>query len=131
MIFVDSSVWIDYFNGKQTWQTDKLEQFSEEELIIIGDIVLVEVLQGFRKNLDFGKAREALSLFSCPNLCGVDIAFKSANNFRALRKRGITVRKTIDMIIGTFCIENEHVLLHDDKDFEPLSKYLGLKVVHR
>lgn len=131
MIFVDSSVWIDYFNGKQTWQTDKLEQFSEEELILIGDIVLVEVLQGFRKNLDFEKARKALNVFSCPNLCGVDIAFKSVNNFRALRKRGITVRKTIDMIIGTFCIENEHVLLHDDRDFEPLSKYLGLKVVHQ
>ena len=131
MIFVDSSVWIDYFNGKQTWQTDKLDQFSEEELILIGDIVLVEVLQGFRKNLDFEKASEALSVFPCPNLCGVDIAFKSANNFRDLRKRGITVRKTIDMIIGTFCIENEHVLLHDDKDFEPLSKYLGLQVVHQ
>ncbi len=129
MIFVDSSVWIDYFNGNITWQTDRLARLLGEELIIIGDIVLVEVLQGFRKDKDFVHAKKALSLLPCPTLCGIEIAIKSAVNFRRLRKKGVTIRKTVDMIIGTFCIENNHTLLHDDKDFEPLTKHLELKVV--
>jgi len=129
MIFVDSSVWIDYFNGNKSWQTDQLDRFLGEELIIIGDIVLLEVLQGFRNEKKFEKAREALSLLPCPTLCGIEIAIKSAVNFRALRKKGVTVRKAIDIIIGTFCIENGHTLLHDDKDFEPLVRHLELKVV--
>lgn len=129
MIFVDSSVWIDYFNGNQNWQTDKLDQLLGEELILIGDIILAEVLQGFHKDKDFERARKALSLLPCPNICGVEIAIKSATNFRILRKKGVTIRKTVDVIIGTFCIENDHTLLHLDKDFESLAKYLGLKVV--
>ena len=129
MIFVDSSVWIDYFNGNKSWQTDQLDQLLGEELIIIGDIVLAEVLQGFRNEKDFENAKKALSLLPCPNLCGIEIAIKSAVNFRTLRKKGITIRKTIDMIIGTFCIENSHTLLHDDKDFELLVKHLKLKVL--
>lgn len=129
MIFVDSSVWIDYFNGNITWQTDRLARLLGEELIIIGDIVLVEVLQGFRKDKDFVNAKKALSLLPCPTLCGIEIAIKSAVNFRTLRKKGVTIRKTVDMIIGTFCIENNHPLLHDDKDFEPLTKHLELQVV--
>ena len=129
MIFVDSSVWIDYFNGNKTWQTDQLDRLLGEELIIIGDIVLVEVLQGFRKDKDFVNAKKALSLLPCPTLCGIEIAIKSAVNFRTLRKKGVTIRKTVDMIIGTFCIENNHPLLHDDKDFEPLVKHLELKVL--
>ena len=129
MIFVDSSVWIDYFNGNITWQTDRLARLLGEELIIIGDIVLVEVLQGFRKDKDFVHAKKALSLLPCPTLCGIEIAIKSAVNFGTLRKKGVAIRKTVDMIIGTFCIENNHTLLHDDKDFEPLTKHLELKVV--
>ncbi len=129
MIFVDSSVWIDYFNSKKSWQTDQLDQLLGEELIIIGDIVLAEVLQGFRNEKDFENAKKALRLLPCPNLCGIEIAIKIAVNFRTLRKKGILVRKTIDMIIGTFCIENSHTLLHDDKDFEPLVKHLELKVL--
>ena len=129
MIFVDSSVWIDYFNANKTWQTDQLDKLLGEELIIIGDIVLAEVLQGFRNERDFKNAKKALSLLPCPNLCGIEIAIKSAVNFRTLRKKGVTIRKTIDMIIGTFCIENSHALLHDDKDFEPLVKHLELNVL--
>jgi len=129
MIFVDSSVWINYFNGNITWQTDRLARLLGEELIIIGDIVLVEVLQGFRKDKDFVNAKKALSLLPCPTLCGIKIAIKSAANFRTLRKKGVTIRKTVDMIIGTFCIENNHTLLHDDKHFAPLTKHLELKVV--
>ncbi len=127
MIFVDTSVWIDYFNGNKTWQTDRLAQLLGEELIIIGDIVLAEILQGFRHDNDFENAKKALSLLPCPNLCGIEIAVKSAVNFRTLRKKGITISKTVDMIIGTFCIENDHTLLHDDKDFEPLVNHLELK----
>ena len=129
MTFVDSSVWVDYFNGIQTWQTDKLYQLLADKLIVIGDIVLAEVLQGFRSDKDFHKAKEALNALPCYNVCGKEIAIKSANNFRFLRKKGTTIRKTVDMIIGTFCIENNYTLLHDDKDFEPLAKYLRLKVV--
>jgi len=129
MILTDSSVWIDYFNGNQTWQTNKLDFLLSDELIITGDIILTEILQGFRNDLDFRIAKKALNSLPCYTLCGKEIALKSANNFRVLRKRGVTIRKTIDMIIGTFCIENGFILLHDDKDFLPLIELLQLKVL--
>lgn len=129
MIFVDSSVLIDYFNGKENWQVEKFDKILGEEIIVIGDYVLVEVLQGFRNDKDYETAKNVLNSFPCFNICGEEIAIKSANNFRILRKKGITIRKTIDIIIGTFCIENELILLHNDKDFFPLEKHLGLKSV--
>lgn len=129
MIFVDSSVWIDYFNGKQTWQTDQLDDLLRQELVFIGDIVLAEVLQGFRKDDHFRRARKVLNMLPCVDLCGKGIAIKSAENFRALRKQGITVRKTIDMLIGTFCCENDYVLLHNDSDFDAMASHLRLRVV--
>jgi len=129
MILVDSSVWIDYFNGQLTVQTDYLDQILGKELIVVGDIILLEVLQGFKSDRDFALARKSLEVFPLRNMLGREIALKSANNYRILRKKGITIRKTIDIVIGTFCIENNIKLLHSDKDFEPLSKYLHLKNV--
>ncbi|HCY77200.1 MAG TPA: VapC toxin family PIN domain ribonuclease [Ignavibacteriales bacterium] len=129
MIFVDSSVLIDYFNGKENWQVEKFDEILGSEIVVIGDYILVEVLQGFRNDKDYETAKNVLKSFPCFNICGEEIAIKSANNFRTLRKKGITIRKTIDIIIGTFCIENELILLHNDKDFFPLEKHFGLQSV--
>ena len=129
MIFVDSSVLIDYFSGKNNWQVEKLDEILGNEIIVLGDYILVEVLQGFKKDKDFKTAKNVLSSFPCINILGEEIAVKSAINYRTLRKKGITIRKTIDAIISTFCIENDLLLLHNDKDFLPFEKHLGLKSV--
>ncbi len=127
MIVVDSSVWIDYFTGNDTPEADHLDSLLGQELIAIGDLVLTEVLQGFRTDKDFRKARDLLLSFHIVNMLDTTIALKSAANFRALRKRGLTVRKTVDSIIATYCIENRLPLLHSDKDFQPFHKHLNLK----
>jgi predicted nucleic acid-binding protein len=129
MTFVDATVLIDYFNGKENWQVEKLDEMLGKEILVTGDYILVEVLQGFRDDKDYDTARNVLNLFPCFNICGEEIAIKAANNYRALQKKGVTVRKTVDVIIGTFCIENGLQLLHNDKDFFPIEKYLGLKSV--
>ncbi|MEJ2648922.1 MAG: PIN domain nuclease [Sedimentisphaerales bacterium] len=129
MIVVDSSVWIDYFNGKITEQTNLLDSLLEDELIVIGDIILTEVLQGFRNDNDFRKARDLFDSLIFREMLGKDSAINSAENYRYLRKMGVTIRKTIDVMIATFCVENQMPLLHCDKDFEPLERYLGLKVI--
>lgn len=129
MIFADSSVLIDYFNGVQRWQVDTLDDLLGKEIVLIGDYVLAEVLQGFRSDKDYLKAKAILQTFPCYDICGETIAIKSAENFRSLRNKGFTVRKTIDVIIATFCIENDLVLLHNDKDFFPFEKLLGLQTV--
>jgi len=129
MILVDSSVWINYFNGRITWQTEILDQLLLQVPILTGDLILTEVLQGFKSDSDYGKAKEMMSLLSCRRMGGYDLAIKSAENYRKLRKRGVTVRKTIDVIIGTFCINENLPLLHDDKDFEPMVEHLSLQAV--
>lgn len=129
MILVDSSVWIDYFNGKPTQSSDYLDAILGIENIIMGDLIIAEVLQGFRSDKDFKKAKSLLLGFDVHQLLNETIAIKSAENFRLLRKRGITVRKTIDSIIATYCIENQIYLLHSDKDFLPFSEYLGLHLL--
>lgn len=126
MIFVDSSVWIDYFNGNPTPETEMLDAILGSSPVCIGDIVLTEVLQGFKNEEDFDIATELLLSLNVVNVLDTSIALKSANNFRVLRKKGITVRKTIDVIIATYCIENSIPLLHSDKDFMPFHKYLNL-----
>ncbi len=127
MIVVDSSVWIDYFTGKGTPEAEKLDSLLGVEPVATGDLVLAEVLQGFRTDKDFRKAKELLMSLNVVNMLDTTIALKSAANFRTLRKRGITVRKTIDTIIATYCIENKLSLLHSDKDFQPFHKHLKLK----
>lgn len=129
MIVADSSVWIDYFNGVITSQTEHLHAYLQEEPVVIGDIILVEVLQGFRDDGDFRKAKQLLDTLVFMEMLGRDLAVKSAQNYRHLRKKGVTVRKTIDIMIATFCIESDLPLLHSDKDFEPMRRHLGLKTV--
>lgn len=129
MILVDSSVWIDYFNGTDTPQSNKLDTLLGIEPLAIGDLILAEVLQGFRTDNDFETAKRLLLSLSIFNMLGTELAIKSADNFRSLRKRGITVRKTADAIIATFCIETRHSLLFSDKDFLPFVEHLGLRAV--
>jgi len=129
LILVDSSVWIDYFNGTLTAQTEKLDSLLGSELLAIGDLILTDVLQGFADERDFNQARRMLTSLTVVELGGQKIAIQAAKNFRALRGRGITVRKTIDTVIATRCIESGYALLHNDKDFDPFVKHLGLRVV--
>ena len=129
MILVDSSVWINYFNGKITWQTEILDQILQQIPVYTGDLILTEVLQGFRKDHEYKKAKEVLSILPCKNIGGYDIAIQGAENYRRLRKKGITIRKTIDIIIGTFCIVENITLLHDDRDFDPMMEHLSLKTI--
>jgi predicted nucleic acid-binding protein len=126
MIVVDSSVWIDYFSGADTPQTDKLEDILGTKPVAIGDLILTEVLQGFRHDKDYKAARKLFEDVAIFEMLGIQLAIKSADNFRALRKKGITVRKTADVIIATFCIEQKLPLLFSDKDFSPFVKHLGL-----
>jgi predicted nucleic acid-binding protein len=129
LILVDSSVWIDYFKGVATAQTDKLDQLLGREALLIGDLILTEVLQGFADEREFDIAREMLTSLTIVELGGAEVAVQAARNFRTLRKKGITVRKTIDTIIATRCIESGYGLLFADRDFDPFVKYLGLRSV--
>ncbi|POZ53233.1 Ribonuclease VapC11 [Methylovulum psychrotolerans] len=129
MIMVDSSVWVDYFNGTDTLAVKKLDTLLGVQPICIGDLILAEVLQGFRHDRDYQTAKSLLGSLPIHSLLGVNMALKSAENFRKLRKQGITVRKTVDTIIATYCIENSLPLLHSDKDFLPFQQFLGLQVV--
>ncbi|HNB86635.1 MAG TPA: PIN domain nuclease [Anaerolineales bacterium] len=130
MLVVDTTVWVDYFNGVENPQTNYLDSILNQTPILIGDLILTEVLQGFRYDPDFEKVRRMLGKFVQVEMVGSDLAVQSARNYRLLRKKGITVRKTIDSLIATYCIENDHELLHNDSDFDGYEKYLGLRVVH-
>lgn len=129
MIVVDSSVWIDHFNGIETRETTILDGILGTEPVLTGDLILAEVLQGFRNARDLRRAREALDTLMFESMVGRGIALASARNYRALRSRGVTVRKTIDMLIATFCMENEHHLLHADRDFAVIAEHLGLQTL--
>jgi predicted nucleic acid-binding protein len=129
LILVDSSVWIGYFNGNATPATDRLDGLLGREELAVGDLILTEVLQGFADDREFSTARRMLVSFDIVQLGGREIALQAARNYRALRKAGITVRKTIDTLIATRCIESGYQLLHDDRDFDPFAKHLGLRVV--
>jgi hypothetical protein len=129
LILVDSSVWIDYFRGTVTPQTDTLDSLLGSELVATGDLILTEVLQGFVSDRDFSRARKLLSSLLVLDLAGRDIAIQAAKNFRVLRSRGVTVRKTIDTIIATRCIQSRLPLLYSDRDFDPFVEHLGLRAV--
>ena len=130
MVIVDSSVWIDYLNDRLNSHTFWLENAIGQREIGLTNLILCEVLQGIRHDRHF---RETLrQLQSLPVFEGLrtDLAIAAADNFRYLRRRGITVRTTIDCIIATFCIEEGHQLLHHDSDFDQFEKHLGLRVIH-
>ena len=129
MILVDSSVWIDYLRGHTTAQTETLDRLLGRQPLAIGDLILTEVLQGCVTDRDFRQAKEALSPFTVVALGGESVAIRSAMNFRRLRAAGVTVRKTIDCLIATWCIENGCPLLHSDRDFSPFVRHLGLRVL--
>lgn len=126
MILADSSVWIDYFRGSVTPHTETLDAVLAREPVVIGDLILIEVLQGFKSEWHFYNAKRLLTSLIVVDLVGHDIAIKGARNFRTLRSRGVTVRKTIDTLIATYCIEHKLSLLYSDKDFDPFVTYLGL-----
>ncbi|PKN43383.1 MAG: VapC toxin family PIN domain ribonuclease [Deltaproteobacteria bacterium HGW-Deltaproteobacteria-18] len=129
MIVVDTSVWIDYFRGVAAPHTDLLDRALSESRIIIGDLILAEILQGFSSERDFQIARQLMDGLEYRDFVGRDMAMAAAQNYRALRRQGITVRKTIDVLIATFCIENGFGLIHNDRDFDPMEQLLGLRVL--
>jgi len=130
MLVVDTTVWVDYFNGIQTPQTDYLDHILDKMPILVGDLILAEVLQGLRDETDFEQARRALAKFPQVSMVGPEMAVKSARNYRLLRRKGVTVRKTIDCLIATWCIEHGRPLLHNDSDYDGYEAHLGLQVVH-
>lgn len=127
MILVDSSVWIAQLRGMATTATRTLATAAAREPLLVGDLILLEVLQGARNEAHANRIERALRQYAIVPLLSPDLAPKAAQNYRRLRALGITIRKTADIIIGTFCIENGHRLLHEDGDFEPIEKHLGLK----
>jgi len=131
MILVDSSVWIDFFNGTESWQADTLERLLDVEVVAVGDLILAEVLQGFRTDDEYEKASQLLCDLHTVNIGGIEVALETSANYRLLRAKGVTVRKTIDSFIATACIQNGWTLLHNDRDFDPFEKYLGLSVVNK
>ncbi len=130
MLVVDTSVWVDYFNGVKNLHTDYLHAALETTPIIIGDLILAEILQGFRNDRDFEVACRLLGRFIQESMVTPERAVQSARNYRFLRQRGITVRKTIDSLIAAYCIECGHQLLHNDSGFDGYEKHLGLQVIH-
>ena len=128
MIVVDTSVWIDYVNGVISSQTDLLDKELGKSRIVTGDLIITEFLQGFRDDRHYFEAKRMMESLEYYDFVGKDIAIKASENFRILRKKGITIRKTIDVLIATFCIEHKFALLHNDRDFDPMEKILGLKI---
>ena len=129
MIIVDTSVWIDYFNGKRSEETDSLDSLLGNQEILLGDLILTEILQGFQEDRLFREAQRMLESFPVVPMLGIQLASQSAKNYRTLRKRGVTVRKTIAVMIGTYCIEQHIPLLYSDRDFDPMVRHLGLHSV--
>lgn len=129
MIVVDSSVWIDFLNGHRTAEVKRLSALLGAEPLLIGDVILLEVLQGVRSETDARRVEAAFRRFDVVRMLDPDLAVIAATHYRHLRALGITVRKTIDVIIGTFCIEGGHRLLTADRDFAPMAEHLALTLV--
>lgn len=130
MVIVDTTVWIDYFRGTQTPQTVWLDSELERQRLGITDLILCEVLQGIQDDRQFSRARRELLKLEVCAMGGIELALAAAQNYRALRARGYTVRRTIDCLIATFCLLHDYILLHNDRDFEPFERVLGLRVLH-
>lgn len=129
MIVVDSTVWIDFFRGSVTRETTMLRSLMGLGVVLVGDLVLAEVLQGFPDERQAEAGRRTLERFAVEPMVGHELAVAAALNHRRLRAQGVTVRRTIDLLIGTFCIERGHALLHHDRDFDPMAARLGLQIV--
>ena len=129
MILVDTSVWIDHLNNVATDQVVRLRELIPTTPLLIGDLILCETLQGLRSEREARLVERGLRRFATASLLDVNLAVRAAANYRFLRSKGTTIRKTVDVIIGTFCIEYGHVLLHDDRDFEPMVRFLGLRTI--
>lgn len=132
MIVVDTTVWIDHLNDTPTPQVARLREIITNGLglLLVGDLVLCEVLQGLSSEREATLVERALRRFTVAAMVDPLLASRSAAHYRALRARGITVGKTIDVLIGTYCMEHGHALLHSDRDFDPMEEHLGLSVVH-
>ena len=128
MIVADTSVWIDYVNGVVTPQTDILDQELERDRVVTGDLIIVEFLQGFRDNKQFQIAKHLMDSLEYHDFVGKEMAIRAAENFQKLRKQGITIRKTMDVLIATFCLAHDLELLHNDRDYDPMEELLGLRV---
>lgn len=126
MILADTGVWIDYFNGVESVQTDFLDTALVDDTVALGDVIYLEILQGFRTDKDYNAARKVLKLLPVFDLLGADMVETCARNYRSLRKKGITIRRTTDVVIASFCIEHRLPLLYADRDFSPFEKSLGL-----
>ena len=129
MILVDSSVWIDYFRGKNTAQTGLLDGLLDSQEVAIGDLIFTEVLQGCKVDKEFNEVRRLLGRLDLISLSGEDVVVEAARNYRKLRELGVTVRGTIDVILATRCIVSGHQLLHSDRDFDAFERHLGLRCV--
>ena len=127
MILADSGVWIDYFNGSATPETERLDGLLATDVVATGDLILAEVLQSFREDVHFAAAKRALAALPAFDLLGRERAYRAADRYRDLRKAGITVRKTVDVIIGSFCIDEGLPSLFTDRDFLPMVELLGLQ----
>ena len=129
MILVDTSVWIDHLNNDSTDEVHKLRRLVGRQPILVGDLILCEILQGLRSEREAALVEHELRRFDMVSIATPELAVRAAANYRFLRAKGVTIRKTIDLLIGTFCIENNHALLHADRDFNPFQEHLGLRVV--
>lgn len=129
MILVDSSVWIDFFRNQPTLQAEWLDRNLATEGVVVGDLILAEVLQGFKDDKGFNEAKRLLGHLAQVNIGGIELAIEAARNYRRLRSLGVTVRGTVDVLIATRCIADGLRLLHSDRDFDAFSKHLALRVV--
>src|SRR5512136_1003959 len=130
MVIVDTTIWIDYFNGVRTLHTDWLDVQLVRQRLGLTDLILCEVLQGVRDDRQWRPLRRDLLKFEVFETGGINLAVAAAQNYRTLRRQGLTVRATIDGLIATFCLLNGHELLHNDRDYDAFESALGLKVVH-
>jgi predicted nucleic acid-binding protein len=129
VVLVDTSVWVDFFNGVVTREVETLDRLIGTGEILIGDLILAEILQGFVRDVDYRRARAVLADLPYADLGGREVAIAAADHYRSLRAKGVTVRKTVDMIIGTYCLLGGHVLLHSDRDFDVMETHLGMRVL--
>jgi len=127
LTLVDSSVWIDYFRGVESITTERLDNLLDRERVVSGDLIIAEVLQGFTIDREFQRARRVLLALKIVDIAGTEIAVEAAMNYRRLREKGVTVRKTIDTLIATRCLWDDLELLYSDKDFDGFVQHLGLR----